>query len=78
MNVSHIILYADVKDDTGDSPLGVAVRGSKLEIAFYLIKHGCGSDQDKEKVLSQACQKGELKMVKELVEQHSVNPKGET
>ena len=54
------------------------MRGNKLDIAFYLIKHDCGSPEDKKKVLSQACQAGSLKVVKELVEQHNVDPKSET
>ena len=69
---------ADLKDDNGDSPLAVALKGSKVDIALYLFNHGCGSDEDKDKVVMQACQSGKLKVVKELVERHNVNPKSET
>ena len=52
------------------------MSGDELDIALYLISHGCGSDKDKGKLLITACRSGELKVVKELVEQHNVNPKG--
>ena len=71
------VFLADVKDDSGDSPLDVAVRWNKLDIALYLISHGFGSDDDKHKVFISACHTGELKVVKKLVEQHSIDPKGE-
>lgn len=61
-----------------NSPLVVAMRENHLDIALYLFDHGCGSDEDKHKALSQACKNGELKIVKELVELDNVNPKGET
>ena len=48
----------------------------ELDIALYLISRGCRSDEDKDKLLITACQSGKLKVVKELVEQHNVNPKG--
>ena len=65
-----------MKDNEGNSPLDVAVRKNKVNVALYLINCGCGSEKDKDKVLSQACQSGKLKGVKELVEQYNVNPKG--
>ena len=68
--------YTDVRNEDGNSPLDVALGGYKLDIALYLINHGCDSDEDKVKLLCEACWRGELKMVKELVEQHNVNPKG--
>ena len=64
-----------MKDNEGNSPLDVAVRNIQIDTALYLINCGCGSNEDKEKVLSLACQFGKLEIVKELVEQHSVNPK---
>ena len=74
----YCIFFADVKDGNEDSPLDVAVRKNNLDMALYLISRGCGSNEDKDKVLVEACQSGKLKVVKELVEQHSVNPKGDT
>ena len=53
------------------------MRENELDIALYLFNHDCGSDKDKDKVLMQACESGELKVVKELVEQHSITPTGE-
>ena len=68
--------YTDVRDEDGDSPLNAALASNKLDTALYLISHGCGSDEDKVKLLWRAYNKDELKMVKKLVEQHGVNPKG--
>ena len=51
---------------------------NELDVALYLISRGCGSDEDKGTVFIEACQSGELKVVRGLVEQHNVNPKGET
>ena len=48
----------------------------ELDVALYLISRGCGSDKDKGKLLIRTCWSGKLKVVKELVEQHNVNPKG--
>ena len=71
------IFLTDVKNDHGESPLDTAVRASQSDIALYLMNvHGCG-DKDKGRLLTKACQSGTLKMVKELVEQHNINPKGE-
>ena len=47
-------------------------------VGFYLMKRrGCGDKQDQAKVLCKACQGGNIDVVKELVEQHNVNPNGE-
>ena len=67
-----------MKDDNGDSPLDIAVSENELDVALYLISRGCGSDEDKGTVFIEACQSGDLKVVRGLVEQHNVNPKGET
>ena len=77
-SLGYCIFFADVKDGNGDSPLDVAVRKNNLDMALYLISRGCGSNEDKGKVLVEACQSGKLKVVKELVEQHNVDPKGDT
>ena len=48
------------------------------DVGLYLIKHhGCGDEQDKAKLLCKACRWGNLDVVKELVEQHNVDPNGE-
>ena len=74
-------MTAGVRDDNGLSLLDLALdKGSKDDypVGFYLIKHhGCGDEQDKAKVLCKACQGGNLNVVKELVEQHKVDPNGE-
>ena len=73
----HLSFRIDVEDGEGNSALDVAVRENKLNTALYLFNHDCGSDKDKDKVLMQACKSGKLKVVKKLVEQHNINPKGE-
>ena len=48
------------------------------DVVLYLIKHhGCVDEQDKAKLLCEACVHGNLDTVKELVEQHNVDPNGE-
>ena len=73
----HLCVYlTDVKDDNGNSPLDVAVRENELDTALYLINHYYNNDEDKGKVFIKACLSGELKVVKGLVEQCSVDPQG--
>ena len=49
-----------------------------IDIALYLMNRGCTcSDEDKAKLLCEACSWGKLDVVKELVEQHKVDPNGE-
>ena len=48
------------------------------DVGLYLMKHhDCVDEQDKAKLLCKACQRGNLDVVKELVEQHNVDPNGE-
>ena len=74
-------LTAGVRDDNGESPLDVALDEGSVDngdVGLYLIKHhGCGDEQDKAKLLCKACKWGNLDVVKELVEQHNVDPNGE-
>ena len=48
-----------------------------LNIALVLINHGVDDEQDKAKLLCEACKGGNLDVVKELVEQLNVDPNGE-
>ena len=48
-----------------------------LDIALFLINHGVGDEQDKAKVLCKACDRRNLDVVKELIEQYNVDPNGE-
>ena len=48
-----------------------------LNIALYLTNHGVDDEQDKARLLCEACKWGNLDVVKELVEQHNVDPNGE-
>ena len=74
-------LTAGVRDDNGRSPLDVALDEDSWDnghVGLYLMKHhGCVDEQDKAKLLCKACQRGNLDVVKELVEQHNVDPNGE-
>ena len=76
------------EDDKGHSPLIIAIMSKKYlkftdsdcaDVALYLMNHGCTcSDEDKAKLLCKTCSCGaSLDVVKELVEQHKVDPSGE-
>ena len=74
-----IVLYIDVTDNKGESPLDVALRPNtfkkgSVEAIHYLICHGSGTHKDKAKLLCEACHWGYLNIVKELVEQHQIDP----
>ena len=79
------VFTAGVRDDKGHSPLAIAIMSKNqftdsgcADIALYLMNHGCTcSNEDKAKLLCKACSRGNLDMVKELVEQHKVDPNGE-
>ena len=74
-------MIAGVRDDKGRSPLDVVLdEGSRDSghIGLYLVKHhGCGDEQDKVKLLCKACQRRNLNVVKQLVQQHNLDPNGE-
>ena len=71
-------LTAGVRDDNGRSPLDVVLDEESRDdgcVGLYLMKHHCCLDeQDKAKLLCKACQGWNLDVVKELVEQHNVDP----
>ena len=48
-----------------------------VDTVHYLIGRGCGGDKERDKLLCAACHHGNLDMVKELVEQHKVDPNSE-
>ena len=77
---------AAVQDDLGWSPLDRVLESINLaeeahsaefNVALYLLDHDCGGDKERAKLLSKACFWGELDTVKELVEQHKVDPNSE-
>ncbi len=74
------VCYTDVKDSEGQSPLDRALEflyeyDDCVYVALYLMNRGCGGDEDiKDDLLYAACCKGKLELVKELIEQHEVNP----
>ena len=78
-------MTAGVQDVKGHSPLTIAIMSNDdltdsccADIALYLMNHGCTcSNEDKVKLLCKACSCGNLHVVKELVEQHKVDPNGE-
>ena len=83
--MSVTLIHTDVRDDKGQSPLNLALEDlyydeadeDRIDFALYLINHGCGDDEDKDKFLCKACGWGRLDVVKELVEKHDRDPKGE-
>ena len=79
--MSVTLKCTDVRDDKGRSPLDQLLEylhtDHCIDVALYLINHGCGDDKDKDKLLCQACMTDNLNVVKELVEKHDRDPKGE-
>ena len=47
-----------------------------LNVALFLTNHGVDDEQDKARLLCKACELWNLDVVKELVEQHNVDPNG--
>ena len=82
---NELILHtftAGVRDGQGFSLVDIIFRNlhefgedfsDEFNTALYLINRGCG---DKAKLLCEACKWGNLDMVKQLVEQHNVDPDG--
>ena len=74
-----------VRDNQGDSLLDITFTNMYeygnidhgLSIALFLINHGVDDEQDKARLLCDACYYGKLDVVKELVEQHNVDSIGE-
>ncbi len=72
-----------MRDDEGRSPLDIALENLDdyddcVDVALYLMSRGCAcGDEDKAKLLCGACLYGKLDVVKELVQQHKVDPKSE-
>ena len=68
-------LYAGILDNDGGSALEkVPLCVGDVDISLCLIKAGCRGDKERVKVLCRACCLGRLDVVKELVEQHKVDP----
>ena len=73
-----------MRDDEGWSPLDKALGGlydyyddDCMDVSLYLMSRGCSGDKDKAKLLCAACEYGKLGVVKELIEEHEVDPKSE-
>ena len=66
-----------MRDAKGRTPLDTAIENNTIAVR-YLMDHGSGMCGDKQrgKLLFRACNSGNLVMVKKLVEQHKVDPKG--
>ena len=81
--ITRNIIFAGVRDDKGKSPLDRAVENVYYtegcpEVAHYLMSHGFDSDEKTlTKLLCGACRCGKLAIVKELVEEHKLDPKSE-
>ena len=82
-----ICVTVDVRDEEGRTPLDILLEGTDdldwLEqyngflIALYLLGCSYGDEEDTVKWLYKACRWGEVEVVKQLVERHNVDPKGE-
>ena len=71
-----------MRDKSGKSPLDITMdniytKKDFFDIADYLVKHGCHSDNLEVNLLCGACRWGDLETVKELVGQLKINPNGE-
>ena len=70
-----------MRDDEGQSPLDKALgvyNDGCMDVAHYLMSRGCAcGDENKAVFLCAACCYGNMGVVKELVEQHKVDPKSE-
>ena len=49
---------------------------TSFNVPLYLINRGCGDDKDKAELLFRACEWIRLDIVKELVEEHKLDPNG--
>ena len=81
-NIVCALFTAGVQDDEGRSPLDCALEKMYeiegcVDTVHYLIGRGCGGDKERGQLLWGACRHGNLVMVKELVEQHKVDPNSE-
>ena len=71
-----------MRDDEGQSPLDKALdieflyeNDGRVDVAHYLMSRGCAcGDKNKAELLCAACYHGNMGVVKELVEQHKVDP----
>ena len=73
---------ADIRDSNGRSPLDLALSSfgpgnDPLDLPLYLINSGYGGIEKKTELLFRGCYYGQLDVVKEMVEQHNVDPKGD-
>ena len=79
----YIVNFSGVRDDNGKSPLDRAMENNIMyriegcpEVAHYLMSHGFDSDKETlARLLCGACRWGKLAIVKDLVEQHKIDPK---
>ena len=82
---NELILHTfttDVQDTQGRSLVDMTLTNMYdpecgLDTALYLVNYGVDDEQDKARLLCVACEWGNLGVVKELVEQHDVDPNGE-
>ena len=72
-----------MRDDKGMLPLERAMENVYTnkgcpEVAHYLMRHGCDSNKKTiTELLCGACTRGKLNIVKDLVEQHKLDPNSE-
>ena len=82
LSVSELHYILDLRDDKGNSLLDRAINNMYEEVypevALYLMNKGCETDKESlTKLFCEACRTGKLEIVKELIEQHKLDPKSE-
>ena len=65
-----------MNDGDEDSPLDEVVWMDYPDRMFHLAIHGCGNSKFKDAAIIEACEYGRLEVVKKLIEQYNINPKG--
>ena len=81
MHTLLLTTHIDVRDDEGQTPLEVALNylyhdEGCVSVSLYLLKIGCGDKKHRLKLMCGACWRGNLDVVKELVERYRINPNG--
>ena len=75
-NNYYAFILTGVKDGDEDSPLDKVVGMDYSDRMFHLVNNECGGNKFKDAAIIEACRYGRLEVVKKLIEQHNINPKG--
>ena len=75
-NQNGTCVHAGERNRKGESPLDVALNENTVDVAYYLINLGYGIDDDKTRLVLQACRMDKLDVLKKLTKQHKIDPNG--